>query len=116
MNYNGFSHQRVRIVAGFDANPAKIDPNAPIPILNINQLPEIVAAEGVRFAILAVPEAAASSVADTLFSLDFRGILNFSPIPLKDTGNCVIHNINIALELENLFYLARLSGKTPQGA
>lgn len=113
MNYNGFSLQRVKIVAGFDVSPAKLDPHAPIPILNISQLPAVVTAEEIRFAILTVPEAIASSVVDTLLGLGIRGILNFTPMPLKDTGNCVIHNINIALELENLFYLARLSGNEP---
>jgi redox-sensing transcriptional repressor len=109
MNYNGFSHQRVHIVAGFDVNPAKFDPHAHIPIHNLSQMPAVVQAEGVHFAILTVPEAVASGVVDILLSLDIRGILNFTPMPLKDTGDCVIHNINIALELENLFYLARLS-------
>jgi redox-sensing transcriptional repressor len=111
MNYNGFSHQRVHIVAAFDVNPAKFDPHGHIPILNISQLPGVVTAEEVHFAILTVPEAVASGVVDTLLGLGIRGILNFTPMPLKDTGDCVIHNINIALELENLFYLARLSGK-----
>ncbi len=116
MNYNGFSHQRVKIVAAFDVNPAKIDPHAHIPVLNISQLSAVVTAEEVRFAILTVPEAAAAGVVDTLLDLGIRGILNFSPIPLKDTGDCVIHNINIALELENLFYLVRLSAKSDTGA
>ncbi len=111
MNYNGFSHQRFHLVAGFDVNPAKFDPHGHIPILNLSQMPSVITAEEVRFAILTVPEAVASGVADTLLSLGIRGILNFSPVPLKDTGDCVIHNINIALELENLFYLARLSAK-----
>ncbi|MFO7536289.1 MAG: redox-sensing transcriptional repressor Rex [Kiritimatiellia bacterium] len=109
MNYNGFSHLRVNIVAGFDVNPAKFDAHAHIPIHNISQLPAVAKAEEVHFAILTVPEAVASGVVDVLLSLDIRGILNFTPMPLKDTGDCVIHNINIALELENLFYLARLS-------
>jgi redox-sensing transcriptional repressor len=109
MNYNGFSHQRVHVVAAFDVNPSKFDPHGHIPIYNITQLPAVVKAEEVHFAILTVPEAVASSVADTLIGLDIRGILNFTPMTLKDTGECVIHNINIALELENLFYLARLS-------
>ena len=107
LNYTGFSRQRIRIVAGFDSNPAKLDPHASIPILNISQLPEIIASQNVRFAILAVPEAVAADMVETLIKLGIRGILNFTPMPLKETPECVIHNINIALELENLIHLAR---------
>lgn len=115
LNYTGFSRQRIRIVAGFDSNPAKLDPHAPIPILHISQLPDIIAAQNVRFAILAVPEAVAADMVETLIRLGIRGILNFTPMPLKETPECVIHNINIALELENLIHLARFVLRPTKG-
>ncbi len=33
-----------------------------------------------------------------------RGILNFTPVELKTSTNCIIHNINIGVEIENLFF------------
>jgi len=115
LNYTGFSRQRIRIVAGFDTNPAKLDPHAPIPILNLSQMPDVIASQNVRFAILAVPEAVAADLGETLIKLGIRGILNFTPMPLKETPGCVIHNINIALELENLIHLARFLIRPEKG-
>ncbi len=109
MNYRGFDAQRVRIVAGFDTNPAKVDPAAPLPIYPMNEFARVVKAEDIQVAILAAPESVAAQVADAMTAAGIRGILNFAPIPLKSGPSCIVHNINIALELENLFYFVRLN-------
>jgi redox-sensing transcriptional repressor len=59
--------------------------------------------------IITVPEQAANDSYERLIKAGIMGILNFSPITLKpqlqDDGTMpVIHNINIALELEQIFY------------
>ena len=69
--------------------------------------------EGIRIAIVAVPDNSASHVFDLLRAAEIKGILNFAPVPLKGTEGCVVRNINIGLELENLFYLVRFAGKLP---
>ncbi|MDZ4198772.1 MAG: redox-sensing transcriptional repressor Rex, partial [Kiritimatiellia bacterium] len=112
MNYRGFDPQRVRIIAGFDVNPAKIDPNAALPIHPMDDMPRMVKAEGILVAILATPEGSAAQVADMLMAAGIRGILNFAPIALKSGPSCIVQNINIAMTLENLFYFVRL---TPPG-
>jgi len=109
MNYRGFDSQRIRIVAGFDTNPAKVNPSAPIPIHPMEEFSRIVQAEQIPVAILAVPDNVAASAADAVMAAGIRGILNFAPVPLKSTPNCIVHNINIALELENLFYFVRMN-------
>jgi redox-sensing transcriptional repressor len=55
--------------------------------------------------LLTVPASAAAEVRDRLLAGGIRGILNFAPMELKCTGDCVIHNVNIGLEIENLFFL-----------
>ena len=109
MDYRGFDAQHIRIIAGFDTNPAKINPAARPPIHPMEDLPRLVRAEGVPVAILATPENVAAQEADRLMAAGIRGILNFAPVPLKGTAACVVHNINIALELDNLFYYVRLN-------
>ncbi|MCX7818362.1 MAG: redox-sensing transcriptional repressor Rex [Kiritimatiellae bacterium] len=109
MRYRGFARERIRVVAGFDVDPSKIDPNAPIPIRDINEMPYVVKSEKIQVAILAVPETVASQVAEQLIAAGIRGILNFAPILLKSQNNVVVQNINIALELENLFCLLRFA-------
>jgi redox-sensing transcriptional repressor len=115
MRYRGFTREKIRVVSGFDADPAKIDLNAPVPIRDMNDIEAIVKSENVTVAILAVPETVASQVAEALIASGIKGILNFAPILLKGGHGTVVQNINIALELENLFCLLRFADKRPQG-
>ena len=70
----------------------------------------MVEAMEIKVAIITVPESAAADTAEKLMEAGVKGILNFSPITLKphpqENGEpqAVIHNINIALELEQIFY------------
>jgi redox-sensing transcriptional repressor len=69
----------------------------------------VVEALEVTAGIITVPEQAAADSYDRLVKAGVMGILNFSPITLKpqlqsDGVMPVIHNINIALELEQIFY------------
>lgn len=116
MDYRGFDAQHIRIVAGFDTNPAKVNPSARLPIYPMDEFARVVREEGVQVAILATPENVAAQVADAMMAAGIRGILNFAPVPLKGGAGCVVHNINIALELENLFYYVRMNapGSAPE--
>lgn len=105
MNYSGFVRERIRIVAGFDAIPERLDPKAPIPVLDLAKLKSVIDREQVRVAVLTVPETAAAHVVEQLTAAGIKGILNFAPVLLKSTDECIVQNINIALEIENLFYL-----------
>lgn len=109
MNYSGFSSENVQIVAGFDNNPARINPAAPIPILPIGQLAAFVKEQEIQVAVLAVPESAAASILDQLAAAGVQGVLNFSPVQLKAGSALFVQNINIAFEIENLFYFVRFN-------
>lgn len=107
MNYSGFSEEGIKVVAGFDTSPAVINPEARIPVLDLSELQDFVEKEKVKVALLTVPAAAAVPVFDKLLSVHIEGVLNLTPIPLKSSEECIVHNINIVLELENLFYFIR---------
>ena len=113
MTYSGFTREGIQVVAGFDTSAALINPQASIPIYDIKELKAYVKREGIRIAIMAVPDNAASHIFDLLRSTEIKGVLNFAPVPLKGVEGCVVRNINIGLELENLFYLVRFAGKLP---
>lgn len=110
MHYNGFEPDGIRIVAGFDNDPnVYTDSSSPIPLYSLNRLDEIVNALKVKVAVITVPEVAAQESYDRLLKAGVRGILNFSPVTLKpvpqeDGSTVIVHNINIALELEQIFY------------
>ena len=114
MNYRGFSSESIHVVAGFDNNPGIVNPAAPIPILPLAQLPDFVRQHDVQVAILAVPEQAAAGVLDQLAAAGVRGVLNFSPVQFKTGSSLFVQNINIAFEIENLFYFVRFNQRKNQ--
>ncbi len=104
MNYNGFASEGMRVVAGFDADPSLVDPEARIPIYGLEDLSKISQQFDVKVAIMTVPESRAPQLIDSLNEAGIKGILNFAPIELKSRNDCLIHNISILLELENMIY------------
>ena len=109
MNYRGFSSETIHIVAGFDSNPGIVNPAAPIPILPASQLPAFVQARDIQVALLAVPEHAAAAALDQMSAAGIRGVLNFSSVQLKTGTDLFVQNINVAFEIENLFYYVRFN-------
>lgn len=109
LNYKGFANENVQVVAGFDNNPARINPAAPIPILPVSQLAAFVKDQEIQVAVLAVPESAAAGILDQLAAAGVQGVLNFSGVQLKTGTALFVQNINIAFEIENLFYYVRFT-------
>jgi len=104
MNYNGFPQVGIRVAAGFDSDPHLLDSDAPIPILHVSKMKRFIAENEIKLAVLTVPEPSAQSILDSLMKTSIRGVINFAPVLLKGSDTCLIHNINIEQELENLFY------------
>lgn len=109
MEYSGFRTDSIEIIAGFDTHPEKVRTNSGIPILSLEKLEGFIREKSVLVAIITVPDTEASKTLDRLVGAGIRGVLNFAPVDLKCTrpdcpSNIVIQNVNIALELEHLFY------------
>lgn len=110
MHYSGFEPDGIRIVAGFDSDPLVYsDASHPIPVYPLSRLEEVVEAMDVNVAIITVPESSAADCYQRLVEANIQGVLNFSPVTLKPQiveGKLkpIVHNINIALELEQIFY------------
>ena len=110
MHYKGFEPDGIRIVAGFDSDPVVYnDTSHPVPLYPISRLDEVIGNLDVSVAIISVPEQAASDSYERVLKAGIMGVLNFSPITLKpilqeDGTLPIVHNINIALELEQIFY------------
>lgn len=100
----GVARDGVSVVAGFDVDPSVINPAASPPVLPGKELPAFVREHGIRVAIIAVPEQAAASVAEQLRGTGIRGVLNFAPVPWRDTDTWIVHNIDIRMEIEKLFH------------
>ncbi len=104
MNYRGFDTEQIKIVAGFDTNPQRQNPDATTPVFPVDQLEAYIREQRIQVAILAVPEEASLQTMERLESYGIRGILNFAQVPMRSSENCNVENVNLALEVEKLFY------------
>lgn len=104
MNYNGFSRESIKVVAGFDTDPTLINEHAIIPIIELGKMKDFIQKNNIKIAIITTPESGTPMVQNLLLESGVKGILNFTPVRLKGSDTCVTHNVNIEQEIENLFY------------
>lgn len=104
INHGDFTKDGGKIVAGFDLYPQQGEKFSNIPIYNIDILPTYIKEHRIKIAILTVPEEAAALTYEKLLALGIKGVLNFTPIELKGSKECVVNNVNIGLEIKKLTY------------
>jgi redox-sensing transcriptional repressor len=104
MSYKGFHKDGIRIVAGFDIDARKLNNGGAIPVRPIEELPDYIKKNGIKVAIMAVPDPAAQQTLEILKTSNIEGILNFTPVKFKSTDRITINNFNIENELINLIY------------
>ena len=107
--YQGFRAKGFELGAVFDNDPKMIGQRvAHLPVQPMSDLPQIASQHDVRLAIVAVPAAAAQNVADQLIAVGICGILNFAPTRLNTPPGIMVHNIDVAAELEQLNFLINI--------
>jgi redox-sensing transcriptional repressor len=111
LNYPSFRKNEIKIVAGFDIDPAKHGDQTEMPILPLQDFSDFVKKNEIQFGIIAVPDSAAQGVLDLMIRTGIRGILNFAPICLKEPTGCVVRNLNLETELENIIYFTNVTEK-----
>lgn len=112
LKYKGFEKEGIKIVASFDIDHSKYVGDVDVPVLPLEELNNFVRKNNIRIGIIAVPDIAAQSVADSMFSAGIKGVLNFAPIRLKSPEDRVLNNVNLEVELENLIYFVNVLDKT----
>lgn len=112
LRYKGFETGGIRIVAGFDIDPSRYQPERPVPILPLDEFRSYVESNEIKIGILAVPDVAAHHVSEIMIAAGIKGILNFAPIQLRGADDVVISNINLEVELENLIYFVNVADKS----
>jgi len=109
LHYRGLEKSGIRIAAGFDIDPVKYDAESSSPVMPLENLVDFVRTRGIKLGIIAVPDYAAQQVLELMLSGGVKGVLNFAPICLKAPSGCIINNINLETELENLIYFINAS-------
>ena len=112
LRYPGFAKSGIKIVACFDVDPAKYDRDAEIPVLPIEELDDFVRKHQVRFGIISTPDVAAQQVLVRMISSGIKGVLNFASIYLRGPQDCVINNVNLESEIENIVYFVNFAGES----
>ncbi|MFH1247574.1 MAG: redox-sensing transcriptional repressor Rex [Candidatus Omnitrophota bacterium] len=111
-HYTGFEKEGIKIVAAFDMDALKFKRKDKTPVLPLEDLPEFVRMNNIKIGIITVPAMAAQQVVDIMLSTGIKGILNFAPMQLRGNDDCVINNVNLEVELENLIYFVNVLIKT----
>lgn len=99
--------EKLTIVAGFDVNPQKVGRIvAGTACYHIDQAREIIQKEGIKIGIITVPGDAAIETAALLVDSGIKGILNFSPSPVKVSDDVFLEEYDMITSLEKVaFYV-----------
>jgi redox-sensing transcriptional repressor len=111
IRYNSFEKEGIKIIAAFDIDPAKFNAKGPTPVLPLDEAGKFIQKNGLKIAILTVPDMAAQQTFDILIKAGIKGVLNFAPIEIKTSHDCIVNNVNLAVELENLIYFVNVTAK-----
>jgi len=101
------------IAAAFDVDPNKVDR-----VINgchchhLRDLEQVLKAQRIKVAVLAVPAAEAQQVANHLVEAGVVGILNFAPVPLHVPTGVYVENLDVTMSLEKVAYFSRKRSKS----
>jgi len=106
--YMGFDLRGFRIVAVFDADPAKIGKTlAGCEVRAMDEIAAVNAQVRAQIGVITVPGAAAQEVADKLVAAGVASILNFAPVALTVRSGVILRNVDLTSQLEVLSYYLR---------
>ncbi len=112
VSYDGFKARGFRISALVDADPKVIDREvAGIVVRAVDDLPVIVAEQGIGLAVLAIPAASAQEVADQLVAAGVRSLLSFAPTHLEVPDHVNVRRVDLSTELQILSFYEQLAGR-----
>lgn len=104
--YPGFDKYNFTIEAAFDSDKSKIGKKIHnVAVRDIAKI-DTIKKDRIKIALIATPETVAQDVADTLVAAGITSILNFAPYNIKVPKNIQVRNIDIAMELACLPFMA----------
>ena len=111
LRYRGFAERGFRVVALFDADPAKVGQQ--VDGLEVNApeaMPRLLPSLGVELGVLTVPAESAQAVADAMVSAGVRGLMTFAAGVLRLPAGVSVVSVDLTVQLEQLAFLVQLSG------
>lgn len=114
-----FTHRRpqLAIAAAFDVHPDLVGSvTMGCRCYPVHEMEEVVAREGIRVGILAVPAGEAQAAADRLVRAGVTGILSFAPASLRVPENVYLEDIDMTMALETVAFFARCRSRAEEVA
>ncbi|MFA6003906.1 MAG: redox-sensing transcriptional repressor Rex [Elusimicrobiota bacterium] len=109
LNYFVGKQAHIAIEAAFDKDPAKVGRAiGGCHCYSLEQLPALVASQGIHVGIIAVPAAEAQKAADLLVKAGVRGLVNLAPAWLRVPPSVFVEDIDITLSIEKVGYFAKM--------
>lgn len=104
-NYVSFEKRGFIIKGLFDVNPRLEGVTIRgIPIRRMDELKDFIEKNNVEIAVLTIPKARASEVADMLADTSIKGIWNFAHTDLNLPKNIIVENVHLSDSLMSLSY------------
>ncbi len=102
LQYDGFEHYGVKIMAAFDCNDRVINLDSKTEILPMNQFDGYCKEHNINLGIITVGEGSAQVVCDQMVKSGITAIWNFAPCKLHVPQSVLLQNENLALSLAHL--------------
>ena len=103
--YDGFATRGFEIAALLDDSPDRVGTTVRgLVVRHIDELAEVVRAEGISIGIIATPAVAAQDVCDALAAAGVTAILNFAPTVLSVPESVDVRKVDLAAELQILSF------------
>ena len=100
INYGGLMHYGLKIVAGFDVNPAIVNTVVKdIKIYPLDEFRDLSRKVHARIGIITTPDSKAQEVADLMVAWGIKAIWNFTPQSIKVPDNIILENTSIYSDL-----------------
>jgi len=108
-SYDGLRARGFVVAAIFDNDPGKVGRRiGDLIVRNVSELQRVVAEQGIRFGVIAVPPEQAQAAADLLCASGINVLLNYSPSFVDVPDGVTLHNTDPVRELlHTLYYLSR---------
>lgn len=103
--YQGFTNRGFRVTLVFDNNPDKVGTKiGDFVIQDIANITELIQANHIVIAMLAVPAISAQAVTDRLVNAGIQAILNYAPIDLNVPPDVHVQHLDPVTHLQRMSY------------
>ena len=100
LGYQGFQEYGLRLVAGFDIDPAKVGVEVHgKPVFALQELGELAASKHILVGVLTVPAAAAQYAAKLMVQAGIRAIWNYTPVTLEVPPTVIVEDVKLSASL-----------------